>query len=177
MAELLPFLDGTRFSSACSWGSTNSGSKPNSSATRPAVLGSILPYVLKIACNEGNNIQTPSLQTTYSQTASLLSYQPCAEAIRARGGDDLGMLPLALQGWPSERCWRPPNLPARCELARAVLPTGRPIAAAGRLPPDIAAHAAVSQRNPAHDQEHMHCHSIPSNTNNKPACSVELWLS
>lgn len=37
-------------SSACSWGTTKFGSKPSISATLSAVFGSILPYVLKIAC-------------------------------------------------------------------------------------------------------------------------------
>jgi hypothetical protein len=46
VAEMLPLL----LISACSCGSTRSGSKPSISATRPAVLGSILPYVMKIAC-------------------------------------------------------------------------------------------------------------------------------
>ena len=46
IAEMLPFF----LISACSCGKTSSGSKPSISATRPAVLGSILPYVMKIAC-------------------------------------------------------------------------------------------------------------------------------
>ena len=44
-AGMIPFF----LISACSWGSTILGSKPSISATRSAVFGSILPYVMKIS--------------------------------------------------------------------------------------------------------------------------------
>ena len=52
-AAMVPFF----LISACSWGSTILGSKPSISATRSAVFGSILPYVMKISYAPQQNMK------------------------------------------------------------------------------------------------------------------------